>query len=173
MPSCFKPWVLLVWMVAMQDYVMANELETLFQIITVQQSNKTELVNTFLEGKGKGMDINEKNVKKEGQTALHAAVLEDDAGVVECLLKHNADIEALDDHQRTPLMTAVLYKREKSVKVLLKHNAKTDRIHEANANKGLTPSIREIANGLNAKQWAHDHGNDAVMKVLMKYDPNV
>ncbi|KAI1698076.1 ankyrin repeats (3 copies) domain-containing protein [Ditylenchus destructor] len=227
MPSCFKPWILLVWVIAMQEYVMTNKLEKLFKIISAPNSNN-RVVNAFLDGEGKGVAIND---KKDGQTALHAAVLEDNAGVVECLLQHNADKEGLDNHLWTPLMAAVLYKREKSLEVLLKYKAKTDMSyptsgdailstavsngytnivksllnhgmdpknvksttglpmvhlaamkghvgtvealleHEAKSNKGRqTTSISEIANNMNAIQWAVDHGNVAVMRVLMKYD---
>ena len=56
-------------------------------------------------------------------TSLHIAAEENNLGVVQLLLKHNADIEARDEYKRTPLHYAALCNSTEVTQVLLQHNA--------------------------------------------------
>ncbi|KAI1708604.1 ankyrin repeats (3 copies) domain-containing protein [Ditylenchus destructor] len=109
----------------------------------------------FLKGEGKGVDINE---KIDGETALHVAVLKrDDADVVECLLKHKADKDAMDDYGRTPLMIAVTQNGHTNiVKLLLNHG-----VDYVNA-RSFT--------GLPMLHFAAMSGNAGMIEALLEYE---
>ncbi|KAI1706040.1 ankyrin repeats (3 copies) domain-containing protein [Ditylenchus destructor] len=180
--------LVLVLVVAMilQGFVASDELHELFDII--EDASKTHHdLNNFLEGEGKGVDI---NGKIAGQTVLNFAVFErDDADIVECLLQHKADKDALNNNGSTPLMIAVLYNRENSAEVLLKHKARTDlkytgmdtvlgtavssgftNIVKSLINHGVDPSVKSSVTGFPMVHTAARMGQADTLKALLEHE---
>ena len=81
------------------------------------------------------------NVKAKstsGMTPIHSVAYNDydhPAEIIEILLKYGADINAIDDHKRTPLHIAISKMNFKAAEMLLKHGARTDTKDEF----GMTP----------------------------------
>ena len=72
-----------------------------------------------------------------GQTALHLAIMNNDAAAVELLLQAGANIEALDGTgEQTPLITAVMH-RHTLIPTLIAHNAAVDAVNQ----QGKTPLL--------------------------------
>jgi len=70
-----------------------------------------------------GADVNAKT--RNGETALHSAVIQGHREVLELLLANGADVNALNGYGETPLERAVYYVREYSnketVEILRRH----------------------------------------------------
>lgn len=58
-----------------------------------------------------------------GKTALIIAAAEQTSEMVSLLIKHKAEVNAIDNHGRSALMEAALFGWIDNVKVLLQHNA--------------------------------------------------
>ena len=72
-----------------------------------------------------------------GQTALHLAIMNNDAAAVELLLQAGANVEALDGTgEQTPLITAVMH-RHTLIPTLIAHNAAVDAVNQ----QGKTPLL--------------------------------
>lgn len=79
----------------------------------------------------KGWDVNKPNYKM--RMAIHAAQPYPD--VVELLIQHGADVNALDSHMRTPLMESIRVSSISSMIILLNHGANPNMRDE----KGFLP----------------------------------
>lgn len=64
-----------------------------------------------------------------GYTPMHMAAAYDGIEIIDLLLQHGADINALDEHGRTPIMWSNTYSKggnkEETIKWLVQHNAKS------------------------------------------------
>lgn len=79
----------------------------------------------------------------EGRSPLHIAAWQGNASMVELLIRHGADVNAVDREQRTPLQSAAWQGHESVVWLLLKHGASGDQP----CSQGATPlSIGEAHN---------------------------
>lgn len=79
------------------------------------------LMKLFIE---RGVSLEIRNSK--GQSVLHFAVLEACAGMCELLLTSGADIESVDDRERTMLISACKANRVQAVEFLLKKGVDVD-----------------------------------------------
>ena len=62
------------------------------------------------------------------KTPLHMACYESDLRVVKCLVQHDADVEAVDDTNRTALQWALKGGSGSVFDFLVKNNASTNRV---------------------------------------------
>ncbi|KAJ6111878.1 hypothetical protein N7523_007939 [Penicillium sp. IBT 18751x] len=81
----------------------------------------------------------------DGKTTLMIAADEQSSAMVSLLIKHGADVDAVDNDQRTALMEAALFGRVDNVKILLENDA--------------DKNIRDSENRL-AIDFARDHYNN-------------
>lgn len=56
---------------------------------------------------------------QDGSSALHLACLTGDAAMVELLLRHGADVNAIDSRGRTPLHYCIMKGKNSNAKVLI------------------------------------------------------
>ncbi|KAJ7385769.1 hypothetical protein OS493_013803 [Desmophyllum pertusum] len=111
--------------------------------LLIETASMTSSVNDY---------VNIKN--KEGTTALHGACMRGHAGVVDLLLRHNADRDAVNWVACTsPLhlaakhghLTAAAFNNDRIVKLLLENGADP----EAKDNLAMTPFLNAVTNGAN------------------------
>ncbi len=87
-----------------------------------------------------------------GRTALHLAAMNDDAEMIELLLRAGAAIDARSEaFDSTPLADAVLTKKRKAVEALLRHR----------------PDLEHGSSVSNLLFLAAQHGDGATMKLLL------
>ncbi len=100
---------------------------------TAKPPSKTEWSNAIALGDTEkvralvkaGADVNA-TINDNDSTALHVAVMLDQAEMVEILLDANADIDAATDLGVTPLLAAVTFKQEDIAELLIKRGANVD-----------------------------------------------
>ena len=99
-----------------------------------------------------GFDINIRNI--DGQTPLMSAVNAENINTVALLLKHHADVNAVNDKQETCLHLAALKDKSGSItELLLSRNADTEMVDDI----GMTPLFVAAFNG-----------NDVVSRQLLR-----
>ncbi|PYI36410.1 hypothetical protein BP00DRAFT_332404 [Aspergillus indologenus CBS 114.80] len=77
----------------------------------------------------------------EGKTTLISAAAEQSSDMISLLIKHGAEVNAVDNYGRSALMEAALFGRLDNVKVLLEHNA--DRYTKDDENRLAIDFARE------------------------------
>lgn len=70
-----------------------------------------------------GASVNYKDISCEGATPLHIAILEGSVPIIECLLGHCAEANALDDSGSAPLHLAADCGSVDTIQLLLDHGA--------------------------------------------------
>jgi hypothetical protein len=94
-------------------------------LITAAQANKVKVVELLLD-RGVDKDVRfkyESETRITSYTALHAAAIHGCNEVVDLLVERKADINAVDNFGRTPLIWAIVYRRVEMVKKLLSAKA--------------------------------------------------
>ena len=100
--------------------------------------------NRFLNRNGIDTDCIEQEAGKsnlekerdlEGRSPLHIAAWQGHSAMVELLIAHGADVNAVDREKRTPLQSAAWQGHESVVWLLLKHGADGDQP----CSQGATP----------------------------------
>ncbi|KAK3108804.1 hypothetical protein FSP39_016132 [Pinctada imbricata] len=86
-------------------------------------SNNIEVLNILIDA---GSDLDHTSNKRR-QTALHAAVIADKRGFVECLLNAGANPDQQDFLYKTPLLHAVHKNLSQCVSLLIQHNCNVNR----------------------------------------------
>ena len=86
-------------------------------LMLAMKKEKNELVLALLEKYSCGPNTKD----NEGNSPLHVACMKGDLSLVQTLITHGADLNALDEHGYTPLMTAVKYRNSEVVKLLHDH----------------------------------------------------
>ncbi|CDR94558.1 ankyrin repeat containing protein, putative [Babesia bigemina] len=94
----------------------ADESEGLFALVA---DNHVGMVDLLLKANPHLVNIR----SPEGLTALHIAADRGHIEVIQCLLKHGADIDAMDDNYDTPLLVAAAAGNRQAVSVLLRNGA--------------------------------------------------
>ncbi|PSN59996.1 ankyrin, partial [Corynespora cassiicola Philippines] len=78
-----------------------------------------------------GWDINERG--DCGRTALHEAAKEGMLTMIRLLLKHNPNIDALDNYEKTPLIYGSHFERPFIIQELLEANADINKVDSVGA----------------------------------------
>lgn len=131
---------------------LANEL--LFRIIS-RYTEKHHLNDFIQQFK---LNINHRNEKYGGKTALHYAVDMCGIEVIKTLLINGADPNIKDNLGNTPLHDAVRLTWEECVKILLKHGADINSVNIL----GETPFLTSIV-----------HQRYGMTKFLLNYNPDI
>jgi|GEM_PF-5183338 len=107
----------------------------------------------------KGVDINQREKRRWGNTPLISAIKKRNLAMVEQLIRFGANINALNDHGTTPLIVAADLKQYRIAKHLIKNGACVDQ----NDMSGITPLL-----------CAADHGYEEIGRLLLEKgaDPN-
>lgn len=89
-------------------------------LISAIRMRRSDLVELCLKEKALfGIDLNQKNAKEQGRTALHIAA-EVDSMAVEALVAAGADFNAVDNNQQTALHIAAQHANYSAIDVLVK-----------------------------------------------------
>ncbi|GBE60264.1 apical complex lysine methyltransferase [Babesia ovata] len=94
----------------------AHESEGLFTLVA---ENHVGMVDLLLKANPHLVNIR----SPEGLTALHIAADRGHLEVIQCLIKHGADIDAMDDNNDTPLLVAAAAGNRAAVTMLLRNGA--------------------------------------------------
>jgi ankyrin repeat protein len=113
----------------------------------------------------RGAQVNVADRKRTGYTPLHYAAKLGDVPVATLMLKYGADINVVDQSNRTPLLAAVENRRNtETVRLLLEHGADPNHLVEnqnSHHGDGFTPLKTAIrAGNLEAARLLVDHGAD-------------
>ncbi|PKY03013.1 hypothetical protein P168DRAFT_311558 [Aspergillus campestris IBT 28561] len=98
------------------------EQKKILEVISACVQGKTRAVQRYLETSSEAPLFVRGRVSA-GQTTLILAAAEQSTEMVSLLIEHNADVNAVDNYGRSPLMEAALFGRVDNVKVLLDHGA--------------------------------------------------
>jgi len=111
------------------------------------------------------------NSKISGRTPLHCASYRGYISIVNKLLRHGADINALDTDKRTPLDRALLNNDKKMVYLLVKNGADPLKILKGNEGK----CVEEIKKGLISRHFMDELKDGCIFyinKHINKYKRN-
>lgn len=145
----------------MTDQVNSNSdlasVETL--LLQVCRNGKTSELEELLDAKHDGklnFDINIRGKSKStnGWTGLHLASYFGHQEVVECLLRHGADVNVINSVGDTPLHKAAFTSRNDIVLLLLKYNADVRKINGEGQTAKEVATKREIKNLIHAAEQA-------------------
>jgi ankyrin repeat protein len=115
------------------------------QIIYFKTKAGTEMAELLLEGGAKLREFS------FGNTELHLAALNDNAGVIPTLVKHGANVNAVNDYGHTPLFYAARHGHRKAADVLIAAGADKDAVVESNY--GKAPQLNEKLKDGEAYLW--------------------
>jgi len=106
----------------------------LHQIINRKSKSNVEMAKLLLESGAKLQEFS------FGNTELHLAALKGCAELVPLLVKHGADVNAVNEYNHTPLYYAAKHGHRKAAEALVAAGAKKSAIAETNYGKGIRPA---------------------------------
>ncbi|XP_012785987.2 POTE ankyrin domain family member B-like isoform X3 [Ochotona princeps] len=116
--ACAKGHVEVVnFLIGRQCLIDAIDNADMTPLMKATQCNQEKCAIILLEH---GADPN--HTDRNGNTALHYAIYNENTGIAKQLIQHNADIKLRNKDDLTPLLVAICAKRENTVDFLVKNN---------------------------------------------------
>ena len=144
-------------------------------LMLAMKKEKNELVLALLEKYSCGPNTKD----NEGNSPLHVACMKGDLSLVQTLIAHGADLNALDEHGYTPLMTAVKYRNSEVVKLLHDHGCDINvtasngwsLLHIA-VSKGHIEMLKMLVSKIGMSPLVVDEAGDTPLHVCAKLGHN-